>query len=186
MGEEGEELALGVGLAHGVGVLGTVLQVHEPVVSLVAGVGVVVVVVVGDSLVSDKERHVVVGVDVEGVLDRVGDGGAVLEHRVLAAVTGSGIGVIRRVADPVVEGDVAVDTGPGGELEVLHRLDLHEEVAVGAVAVVTVGVVLHVVLGDGTAVSEPLLGNFAVLVYSGVEREEEEGQTASGGVGGAS
>ena len=94
MGEIGEELALGVGLADGVGVLGTVLQVDQTIIGLVLRLGIVVVVEVGDTLMSDEERHMVVAVDVEGVLDGVGDGGTVLELGVLALLTGSAVLVV--------------------------------------------------------------------------------------------
>ena len=185
MSEEGQEAALGVALADGTGIGGTVVDTGQAVIGLTVGGGGEVGVVVLDTFVTGEDAELVVIRDLEGILDGVGDVGGILQR---AGVTDGGGTTVRshvgRLGQPVVQTDIAVDTGAGDELEVADGLDFNEHIAVRTVAVVLVDMVVHVVgRGDTVLARELLLVDIAVLVQSRIHRDEEEGQTTGSVVG---
>ena len=74
MSEEGQEAALGVALADGTGIGGTVVDTGQAVIGLTVGGGGEVGVVVFDTFVTGEDAELVVIRDLEGILDGVGDG----------------------------------------------------------------------------------------------------------------
>ena len=78
------------------------------------------------------------GIDIQRILDGIGNGIGIAAIPVTIADTGSGPRIIGRIYIVLVDGETGVSTHTGGENEILDRLDGNESTSVDVVGLVPV------------------------------------------------